>query len=351
MADPAFPTPQPRGPRPFRRAGLAARAWPFCAPLTFVLIAVLADHAQGRASGREVFGVALMVGTIAVTALLPWERLPRRADAIPPLTVIVAVALLRSAAMVPQSVWAPVMLLPLFWLGLHHSRRQLIVGLSLAGVLTVFGALFGVQPPDDSWAYMMLEFSVVPPLCLTVQRIVAEQRRMSRQLMTVASRDPLTGIGNRRTLDDELRRAEALAGRSGQPLCVAMLDLDHFKKFNDAFGHAAGDQLLVRAAAAWSRQLRRSDLLCRYGGEEFAVLLPSCHAAEAQTVLDRLRIVTPDGQTCSVGVAEWDGSESPAALLSRADAALYAAKEHGRNRVVVAAREVRLTPDGPALVG
>ena len=345
MAGSAYAAPQTRAPRPFRRSGLAARAWPFCAPLTFVLVAVLADHARGRAAGRELLGVALMVVTVALASVVPWERLPRRADAIPPLTVIVAVSLLRSATMVPQSVWAPVMLLPLFWLGLHHSRRQLIVGLCLAGFLTVLGKVLGVRPGDDSWAYTMLEFSVVPPLCLTVQRIVAEQRELSRRMTAIASIDPLTGIGNRRTLDEELRRGLALAARHQQPVCVAMLDLDHFKKYNDAFGHAGGDELLVKAARAWTRQLRRSDLLCRYGGEEFAVLLPVCHADEAEAVLDRLRIVTPDAQTCSVGVAEWDGVEMPSTLLSRADAALYAAKDGGRNQVVVAGREIRLPQD------
>jgi diguanylate cyclase (GGDEF)-like protein len=164
-------------------------------------------------------------------------------------------------------------------------------------------------------------------------------------MMAIASVDPLTGIGNRRTLDEELRRGVAFAERQKQPVCVAMLDLDHFKKYNDAFGHAAGDALLVKATKAWSRQLRRSDLLCRYGGEEFAVLLPVCHAEEAAAVLDRLRIVTPDAQTCSVGVAEWDGVELPSALLGRADAALYAAKNGGRNQVVVAGREIRLPED------
>jgi diguanylate cyclase (GGDEF)-like protein len=310
-----------------------------------VLVAVLADHATGRAAGRELAGVVLMVATVALTAVIRWEQLPRRADAIPPLMVIVAVSLLQSATMVPQSVWAPVMLLPLFWLGLHHSRRQLLVGLGLAGALTVLGKVLGVQPGDDSWAYTLLEFSVVPPLCLTVQRIVADQRRLSRRMMTMASIDPLTGIANRRTLDVELRRGLALASRSGQSLCVAMLDLDHFKKYNDAFGHACGDELLGQAAKAWTRQLRRSDLLCRYGGEEFAVLLPVCHADEAEAVLNRLRIVTPDAQTCSVGVAEWDGTEPASALLSRADEALYAAKHGGRNQVVVAGREIRLTEE------
>jgi diguanylate cyclase (GGDEF)-like protein len=241
------------------------------------------------------------------------------------------------------------MMLPLFWLGLHHSRRQLMVGLGLAAALTILGKLLGVRPGDDSWTYTMLEFSVVPPLCLTVERIVADQRRLSWRMATMASVDPLTGIGNRRTLDEELRRGLALAARHQQPLCVAMLDLDHFKKYNDAFGHAAGDALLVKAAQSWSRQLRRSDLLCRYGGEEFAVLLPVCHADEAAAVLDRLRIVTPDAQTCSVGVAEWDGVELPSALLSRADAALYAAKHGGRNQVVVSGHEIVL-PDDVALV-
>jgi diguanylate cyclase (GGDEF)-like protein len=119
-------------------------------------------------------------------------------------------------------------------------------------------------------------------------------------------------------------------------LTVAMLDLDHFKRFNDEHGHQAGDRLLRSVTAAWSGKLRTVDQLARYGGEEFIVLLPGAGAELATTVLERLRSATPAGQTFSAGVATWDGTETSEELLARSDEALYRAKRTGRDRTVVA---------------
>jgi diguanylate cyclase (GGDEF)-like protein len=116
---------------------------------------------------------------------------------------------------------------------------------------------------------------------------------------------------------------------------VALLDLDHFKAFNDEFGHVAGDELLKAGAHNWENSIRGLDAIGRYGGEEFIAILPNCSTDVAMGVADRLRISTPFGQTCSVGVAMWDGRESVAALIERADSALYRAKTDGRNRVVL----------------
>jgi diguanylate cyclase (GGDEF)-like protein len=112
---------------------------------------------------------------------------------------------------------------------------------------------------------------------------------------------------------------------------VALLDLDHFKAYNDRHGHQAGDRLLKAAAAAWQGKLRKTDLLARYGGEEFAVLLPDCGLDSAMEIAERLRTAQPE-DTCSIGVAGWDGREAATRLVARADQALYAAKEGGRNR-------------------
>lgn len=135
-------------------------------------------------------------------------------------------------------------------------------------------------------------------------------------------------------LDDALARETARAARTGEPLTLAMLDLDHFKTYNDERGHQAGDLLLRRAAEAWVGAVRRSDLVARYGGEEFTLVLPDCAADAAHELVERVRAVVPDEQTCSVGCATWDGVETPAALLDRADRALYAAKRGGRDQVV-----------------
>nr|WP_246315711.1 GGDEF domain-containing protein [Kineococcus aurantiacus] len=171
-------------------------------------------------------------------------------------------------------------------------------------------------------------------------------RRLDQQtsrLAEIARTDALTGLPNRRTGDAELARDVARAREEGLPLCVAVLDLDRFKLFNDTYGHQAGDQLLVQAAAAWRARLEhdgvgggagRSVMLGRWGGEEFLLILLGYDLAAAAAVLEPLRGVTPAGQTFSAGVAQWDGTESTAEVFARADAALYAAKEGGRDAVV-----------------
>ncbi len=166
------------------------------------------------------------------------------------------------------------------------------------------------------------------------ERKLAERERneLLGQLAAMARTDPLTSLPNRRVWQEQLPRELARAERDEEPVCIAIVDLDHFKRFNDAHGHQEGDRLLAEAAAAWREELREVDLLARLGGEEFAVLLPRCGIAEAIEVIDRLRDATPADQTCSAGIAEWDGYEPPPALFARADDALYAAKEAGRNR-------------------
>jgi diguanylate cyclase (GGDEF)-like protein/PAS domain S-box-containing protein len=149
--------------------------------------------------------------------------------------------------------------------------------------------------------------------------------------------DALTGVLNRRALDDELHLALLNARRDGAGVAVAVLDLDRFKNYNDTHGHSAGDTLLKGACAAWSEMLRSGDVLARFGGEEFVVVLPGCAPADAGALIDRLRAVTPNGQTCSAGVATWDGSEAIGELLERADQALYRAKGAGRDRACLAA--------------
>jgi diguanylate cyclase (GGDEF)-like protein len=156
----------------------------------------------------------------------------------------------------------------------------------------------------------------------------------SRQLRELARVDALTGLLNRRAWATELPLALERSRRNAASLSVAMLDLDFFKRFNDEYGHPAGDRLLKGVATAWRDKIRTADVLARYGGEEFIMVLPDADA-EAAEIIERLRPVTPAGQTFSAGIATWSSDE----LVSRADAALYKAKHGGRNRTEVAAQK------------
>ncbi len=157
-----------------------------------------------------------------------------------------------------------------------------------------------------------------------------------RSLTDTASRDQLTGLINRRGWDGLLAKELAISRSRRTPLSVAIIDLDHFKNFNDVHGHRTGDRLLREAAGAWTAAIRHGDELARWGGEEFTLLLPDCSGACALDVVERLRKNTPGGQTCSAGVAAWDGRESAIELFERMDKALYAAKSAGRDVAMLA---------------
>jgi diguanylate cyclase (GGDEF)-like protein/PAS domain S-box-containing protein len=189
----------------------------------------------------------------------------------------------------------------------------------------------GVIRHDDSTQQLFVTRDI------TERKQWEEQRaQLLAQVEALARTDALTGVANRRVWDEELPKELARALRSGDPLCVAIMDLDHFKRYNDTHGHQGGDRLLKEAAAAWKATVRSTDLLARYGGEEFALLAPACPLEDVGFLADRLRSVVPGGATVSIGVAVWDGQESADDLVARADAALYAAKEGGRDRYVIA---------------
>jgi diguanylate cyclase (GGDEF)-like protein len=182
------------------------------------------------------------------------------------------------------------------------------------------------------------------------------RRGLERRLAAathMALTDELTGLPNRRALDAELDRELERARRHDSPLCVAIVDLDHFKEVNDERGHAAADVLLKEVASRWRGTLRitdflaRSALIARYGGEEFVVLLPDCDEHEAFAVADRLRVAMPAPHTCSVGIARWDAFEAPSELIARADRALYHAKHTGRDRTVYSADHAQHPMEAP----
>lgn len=166
-------------------------------------------------------------------------------------------------------------------------------------------------------------------------------REARASIERLSRRDPLTGLTNRRWLDEVLLNEAERARRYDAPFSVVMADLDHFKEVNDSFGHAVGDQVLRVAADALEAAARMSDVVGRYGGEEFLVLLPNTELHQARVLAERMRkelrlvpvTFRSEPVTASFGVAQWVCSDTVASLVDRADEALYVAKRGGRDRV------------------
>jgi diguanylate cyclase (GGDEF)-like protein len=200
----------------------------------------------------------------------------------------------------------------------------------------------------DAW--FGLAISVLMALgILGIRQLFVDMQHQEAQLDALARTDVLTGLPNRREILECLQAELERSARSGHPVSVLMLDVDHFKQVNDTYGHAAGDHVLQALAGAAHDSLRRIDSCGRIGGEEFLVLLPETDIDEASATAERLRLAIAEAKiiaeqhalqvTVSIGVATHrpaDPMPTPELLLQRADRGLYAAKKGGRNRVVSA---------------
>jgi diguanylate cyclase (GGDEF)-like protein len=276
---------------------------------------------------------------IMATFLVPWARLPWSTQLIVPLGYLAGIALLRQAEGGTGSGYALLVVVPVVMIALYGRRVDLVTCLvGATAVLIAPIVLIGAPAyPISEWRTVVVVSAIAVLVGFTVQRLVGSMRRQTRV-------DALTGVANRRALGDRLADEVARARRSKAPLVVALLDVDHFKSFNDRNGHLAGDRFLIAATADWQARLRESDLLARFGGEEFVVVLPDCPLDEAKRIVDRLRGATPEGHTSSAGLALWNETETSSDLLERADVALYAAKTAGRDRAMISESPPVLAP-------
>lgn len=200
----------------------------------------------------------------------------------------------------------------------------LCVGGEVRGVVEFIAR--GVRHPEPELVEVMESLSGLIGRFIS---IVAEREELRGRLERLAETDELTRLSNRRGWGRALKRELAHAERSGAELCVALIDLDHFKAYNDEHGHLAGDDLLRDTTAAWSSCLRATDVLARVGGDEFALAFPASSQIEALAVIQRLRSVTAYPVTCSAGLVARRPGETAQQLTARADIALYAAKGAG----------------------
>ena len=245
--------------------------------------------------------------------------------------VIVAIFILGTAA----EYWLYPTIVASFFL--VHRRHALAIALLGVAILLLSGIVH--MPATETASYFI---TII--VCALLSYAFAYRTAVQRdQLETLASRDALTGTYNRRTMLDELERAHKSFAREQSPCGILLLDLDHFKRINDRYGHQAGDQVLLDLARLLERTVRISDRVFRFGGEEFLILVQKTSYEGILSLAEKLRnavelkIHDPDGNsiTASIGGALLRPNESVDDWFNRADKTLYAAKDAGRNKVIV----------------
>ena len=345
-------------------SGLAALLMVFC------LVVMNSVAAAGLASTSEVrvWTACSVLGLIAVYAAIRsgWSR--RFKD--PALTlaqILYAITCCAAAFVIAgpaRGVTFPILAIILMF-GIFGLTTRQMLGV-LVYSLVAFGVASGVVAARDepdyptvvAAAYVGMVVVVLLSSTFLTTRVQSTREHLRRQkaelaqaleqIRQLATHDDLTGLLNRRAMLDRMQLEQHRSLRSGSPLLIAQLDIDHFKAVNDTHGHAAGDLVLQSFADTVRRNVRDTDVLARWGGEEFVLLLCDTPAADAVTLMERLRQavqamqvpVAQGGQpitvTVSIGLARHAPADPLAGTLERADRALYAAKAGGRNRVVPA---------------
>lgn len=219
--------------------------------------------------------------------------------------------------------------------------NEYMVSVNATPILTDKGESRGILATFDDMTEMEKRNTSMQELLHKLKQSRAEIHRQNQELKLLATRDPLTLCLNRRAFFTELNPLYEQSARTGSPLSAVMVDIDKFKKVNDQFGHAAGDQVLFQVAEMLRNRSRTTDVVCRYGGEEFAMILPQTDLDAAAEIAERLREALSNTAiagvpvTASFGISALQlGPTGPQSLLDQADKALYAAKRGGRDRVV-----------------
>jgi diguanylate cyclase (GGDEF)-like protein len=269
--------------------------------------------------------VALSItGAVSAAAFgVAWER-RQGALLLLPICCEGVIALFRHAHGGTASGYGTLTILPVVWAALVLRRRDVVILVACSAVTLGLPMLLigGPDYPASEFRRVVLLTAVAGVVGIVIESLIADRHRLS----TYAQTDALTGLPNRHNWDDQLLRALAQADRSGEPLSVAVCDVNGLKRVNDRGGHAAGDELLRSIAQRLRESARSGDLVARIGGDEFALLLPGATGAAAYDMVERVIDALPSDRSFAVGIAEWDGHEDATALVARADRRMYERK-------------------------
>lgn len=307
------------------------------------------DTPPGERAGLIISAFLLAAFAIIWFILLPERLLGRYRFTLGATTALAIIAFLLVTTGGVRSLYFPYFLLPIMATVLTRTRIALATGAAAIAIFAVVALLTAYESTAEAVTLALtrlIELAAVIFVTLILTRALESTRHVLRQrteqLAELAATDQLTGLYNRHFMQEHLRMLQSLAERSGQPYSVIALDLDHFKRVNDAHGHDVGDLTLRAVADAIRRMLRGSDVAVRTGGEEFAVLLANAGLDEARLVSERIQEsvratanVVPDPPvTASIGVAAWKPGRTAAQVLKAADALIYRAKNAGGGRVM-----------------
>jgi diguanylate cyclase (GGDEF)-like protein len=284
---------------------------------------------------------AALSASLGIALLAARDRLPARAAVFLPFAAITLITVPMLVARTTTITGAILLLWPVLYAGCLLSETVTWAVITMSLFALVAASVADPRLTVTSYAPLAATQALTVWVMVTLQHRV---HRLVSELSRQASTDPLTGLANRRTLLDTLDREMAAHLRRGSALSLLMIDADQFKQLNDTAGHDAGDEALRRLAAVLSRASRRGDLAARFGGEEFTVIMTDCSLPDAVARADQLRAqIAAESAgwrhtlTVSIGVAELPRDmtepDAGAQLVRQADAALYAAKHDGRNRV------------------
>ncbi len=299
--------------------------------ITVVVRGLLSDVRRSKSLvffGLAMFSALVATSWSALSTVEGEDALPIQVLLLLPFVLLAAGVAHRSARTAAEGSGRAPEVLPQRWVW--------FMGVGQAMPLVTLAIVWMRQVPYHAPVIAVAGLSVSALVLVRMAGLLQRIREQSAQLGELARSDELTGLHNRRSWNYELRRACSTAEAHGDPLAIALIDLDHFKRYNDSHGHQGGDALLREAARVWSDMLRPSEVLARYGGEEFALSLSGMSLAEAVARIDELRAATPGDQTFSAGVAAWVPGSDPEIAVAAADEALYRAKHAGRNQVLPA---------------